>query len=1087
MKQIIFTLTAILFSAVCFSAELTSEQKAAIVLEPELSDAFYGQTDRIYLNGMWKFKPVINLLEAQPNGVMRFRDGVEMKNPRNDEGLINEFFRPDFNTAGWSEMPVPWPWNIAPGFKKGENVKIPFAGLGYYRRSFNIPAEKKGMRALLRFASVQTECRVWLNGIDLGSHINSSSRGGPPWDMNQRLWLDDFEFDVTSSVIFGGNNTLVLRVFDDGQPLESKKWPDDGGIAGPVTIDFSGATRAAEILVSGNPETGTVRINATLLNAGTSLAGVHLLAELVPFQSEFYSPPVKAKSYKIDLGTVNLPSGKSLHSFSFTVDRPAVWSIDSPFLYRLRLLSDGGVVGQTRFGFRTFEVRDGHFLLNGHPVYLRGTNPSDLWNWNQRILAYNKANWLREGLKLFKEANINLVRVNNGPETEVYYDICDELGILCEEDFAVDSKDMKPEDTRAEMIKTINVDNYVGADGKPIPSKVTIIRKWLGRLHNHPAVCMFSAGNEIGFSKRSGSSEADLAAYMNFFYDFVKANDLQNRPITPSSGLTVWMWSTPLKADFYDYHNYANGYNGWAGSGGENWQWRNYLAKIYGKIDKPVINGECGGYSTGMSFRPDIVVLADNGELNKKKYVKWANDLSVDNKSISYHDFLARAYHTVFNGIRSGLTRDARSMSTAKLNYLSAVAMRRDMDFLEGFVFHDLDPAHFGLETVNPFLTRSIIAGMAEKGRTHNEFIALRDSFAPQAAFLDLCDRHGIAGGKLSSKIFLFNESYAVSEATMEVVISLEDASGKTYEKVTVPFSNIPECSHLSAPFSLIIPEKLATGDYLLRTKLIKTGNVIHETNSPFFVLENTSPQATLITNRNIAVFDRIAKPSENTNFSVAAKVLDELKVPIEKIKNFEKINQFQLLIIGPDAIGDISPKDVPKIRSWLEKGGKLVCLEQSLNGLIPFAPELRYQKSGTMIFADVIDTGHPLFTSLKPWHFEIWNGERVKHDGYWDLKGKAVYTNFIMPMPEGVVLSGGSTGAGWVKNPKFGMVAGEVKIGNGLALFSQVLAVSRYNTDPVATIYLHNLFAYVLSDGWNGQRASLLQEQKTMAGVGKK
>ena len=55
------------------TVELTPEQKAAIVLEPELSDAFYGQIDRLYLNGMWKFKPELNLLEAQPGENMRFK------------------------------------------------------------------------------------------------------------------------------------------------------------------------------------------------------------------------------------------------------------------------------------------------------------------------------------------------------------------------------------------------------------------------------------------------------------------------------------------------------------------------------------------------------------------------------------------------------------------------------------------------------------------------------------------------------------------------------------------------------------------------------------------------------------------------------------------------------------------------------------------------------------------------------------------------------------------------------------------------------------------------------------------------------
>ena len=1056
------------------TVELTPEQKAAIVLEPELSDAFYGQVDRLYLNGMWKFKPELNLLEAQPGENMRFKQGADMRNPAVDAGLTSGYFRPGYDAKSWSELPVPWPWNITTDFKKGKNVKIPFAGLGYYRHSFSIPSGKKGMRAILHFASVQTECRVWLNGVELGTHVNSSPHGGPPWDFNQRLWLDDFEFDITKIAVFGGENTLVVRVFDDGQPLEERRWPDDGGITGPVTIDFTGEIRTTELLVSGNPATGAVRINAALYNDGTAAAELPLQAEIAPFTSAFYTPPEKVKSNIVDLGVTRIPPGTSRHSFSFTIEKPAAWSLESPFLYRLRLLSKGTVVGQTRFGFRTFEVSGGRFLLNGHPVYLRGSNPTNSWNQNQRILAFNKANWLREGLKLFKAANFNLLRVNNGPETKIFYDICDELGILTEDDFAVDSTDLQPDEARADMIKSISVASYVGADGKPIPAKAAVIRQWLGRLHNHPAVCMFTAGNEIGFSKRSGSSESDLAAYMNFFYDFIKSSDLQKRPVTPSSGLTVWMWSTPLKADYYDYHNYANGYNGWAGSGGENWTWRNHLARIYGKLDKPVINGECGGYEGGRACRKDIAGLAENGELDKTKYVKWANGISLNTGSISYHDYIARSYYAVFNGIRSGISKEAASMSTARLNYLYSVAMRRDMDFLEGFVLHDLDPAHFGLDPVNPFLTRSLVAGMAEKCRTNQEFLALRDALAPQAAFLDMCDRHGVAGGALISKIFLFNDLSA--EPDLKVELSLEDSSGAVCKSIVVPFSNVRECSRLSAPFTLPIPAGLATGDYLLRTRLLKGNTVIHESASPFFVLASTGLKP-LSTTRKVAVFDRVDVPAGGT----ASRLLTDFGVTHEKIGSLKNLDHFDVLILGPGVIDGKFAEHAPELRSWLERGGRIVCLEQSFAGPIPFAAELRYQSSGSMLFADVINIKHPLFDDLKPWHFEIWNGEREQKAGYLDAGGKAVYSSLIVPMPEGVALSGGTGGAGWVRNPVFGMVAGEVKVGKGLVLFSQALAVSRHGTDSVADLYLRNLLSYTLSDAWNGERASVLTGPKAL------
>ncbi|MBI4831037.1 MAG: hypothetical protein HY801_05675, partial [Candidatus Lindowbacteria bacterium] len=744
-------------------------------------------------------------------------------------------------------------------------------------------------------------------------------------------------------------------------------------------------------------------------------------------------------------------------------------------------LSGGKLIGQTRFGFRTFETKDGHFVLNGHPLYLRGSNPTNCWDKNQRVLAFNKGNWLREGLKLFKEANLNLLRINNGPESQIYYDICDEVGLLTEDDFSVDSKELPPDESRAELIKAVFVDKYVDADGKPVPAGSAVIRKWLGRLHNHPAVSMFTAGNEIGFSKRSGNSEADLAAYMNRFYDLIKANDLQKRPITPSSGLTVWQWSTPMKADYYDYHNYANGYFGWAGSGGENWQWRNHLTRIYGKLDKPVINGECGGYETVMALRGDIMKLAADGDLDKKKYVAWANAVSLDSGGITYHDYLARVYHAVFNGIRSGASKEALSLSTAKLNAAYAVAMRRDMDFLEGFVLHDLDPAHFGLDAMDPFLTAAKSAEQAAACRAHPEFLALRNALAPQAAFLDMCDRHRTAGGTLASKVFLLNDRYAATEPELKVDILLEDAAGTMRQSVSVVFKDVQERAHLSEPFSLPVPADLATGDYTLRTKLLKGGTVIHESTSPFFVLAAADRPKLRASTRNVAVYDRKDAAASGAKAVTASRILTDLGAAHENIDSFESIDKFDLLVIGPDAIDEAFFKDALRLRTWMENGGRIVCCEQSFTGPVPFAAELRFQPSGAMIFADVVDAKHPLFEGLKPWHFEIWNGERVKKDGFWDASPKALYSSFIVPMPEGVALSGGAVGAAWAHNPKFGMVAGEVKAGKGLALFSQTIAAERYGADPIADLYLRNFFAYALSEAWNGERASVLTGPKAL------
>jgi beta-galactosidase len=80
--------------------------------------------------------------------------------------------------------------------------------------------------------------------------------------------------------------------------------------------------------------------------------------------------------------------------------------------------------------------------------------------------------------------------------------------------------------------------------------------------------------------------------------------------------------------------------------------------------------------------------------------------------------------------------------------------------------------------------------------------------------------------------------------------------------------------------------------------------------------------------------------------------------------------------------------------------------------------------------------------------------------------------------MPGGVVVSGGDQGS-HMKNPVFGMVAGEARIGKGLVFLSQALATERYGKDPIATRYLHNVLRYTLGREWTGEYAEPLTGER--------
>jgi hypothetical protein len=162
-----------------FAADLNG-----VLLEPELSDIFHGQADRIYLDGVWKFKPELNVLERKDGKTAVRPDAQALL--ANSKDLEAGYFREGFDDSRWAEAPVPLSWNVDTDKSAAQFKKTAFAGIGYYRRNFDVPAGKKGLRALLRFASVQSDCKVWLNGVLAGGHSNSSHEGGPYWTFDSR-------------------------------------------------------------------------------------------------------------------------------------------------------------------------------------------------------------------------------------------------------------------------------------------------------------------------------------------------------------------------------------------------------------------------------------------------------------------------------------------------------------------------------------------------------------------------------------------------------------------------------------------------------------------------------------------------------------------------------------------------------------------------------------------------------------------------------------------------------------------------------------------------------------------------------------
>ncbi len=159
--------------------------------------------------------------------------------------------------------------------------------------------------------------------------------------------------------------------------------------------------------------------------------------------------------------------------------------------------------GITRIGLRTIELvrkRDSlgstfYFNLNGVPVFMKGANyiPQNNFLTNVKDSAYKAI------IKGAVDANMNMLRVWGGGiyENNIFYDLCDENGILVWQDFMF-ANAMYP--NTKDFLQNVQAE----------------VNQNIVRLRNHPCIALWCGNNEIdegwknwGWQKQYGYSKED--------------------------------------------------------------------------------------------------------------------------------------------------------------------------------------------------------------------------------------------------------------------------------------------------------------------------------------------------------------------------------------------------------------------------------------------------------------------------------------------------------------------------------------------------------------------------------------------------
>ena len=437
------------------------------------------------LNGKWKFHWV--------------------KNP---DTRPKDFYKPSFYTGGWADINVPGNWERQGygtaiyvnetyefddkmfNFKKNPPL-VPSEEneVGSYRRTFTIPAGWEGRRVILCCEGVISFYYAWVNGEFLG--YNQDSKTPAEWDITDKLKK--------------GENTIALEVYrwSAGAYLECQDMWRLSGIERDVYLystpkQYIADYKVTSVLEKNTYKDGVFELDVTVEGAATGIATIAYELQNEAGKTVLNgSQPIKSR------GLSNL----------ITFDEKRIpdvekWSAEHPNLYTLILeLKDANgkviEVTGTKVGFRTSEIKDGRFCINGVPVLVKGVNRHE----HSQLGRTVSKELMEEDIKLMKQYNINTVRNSHYPAHPYWYQLCDRYGLY--------------------MIDEANIESHgMGYGPASLAKDSTWLTAHMDRTHrmyerskNHPAIVIWSLGNEAGNG-------------INFerTYDWLKSVE-KNRPV----------------------------------------------------------------------------------------------------------------------------------------------------------------------------------------------------------------------------------------------------------------------------------------------------------------------------------------------------------------------------------------------------------------------------------------------------------------------------------------------------------------------------------------------------------------------------
>ncbi len=407
--------------------------------------------------------------------------------------------RPEFDDAAWRRLDVPHDWSIEGPFDEqnptGKDGAYLPAGVGWYRKHFDVPAVDSKRRVFVEFDGVMANSDVWVNGHHLGKR---------PYG------YIGFQYELTDHLNFGKSNVIAVRADNTGQP--ASRWYTGAGIyrhvrlvtTNPVHIEHWGTFVTTPRVTNTD---ATVNVRGTVVNQSSQARNVALQVQLL-------NPDGKV------VGTAEtkprqLAAGETADfTQEVVVKNPARWDISNPALYKAvaRVRAAGRVLDDETitFGIREFKFEPATgFWLNGRNFKLKGICL------HHDGSAFGAAVPLRvweRRLEVLRQFGANAIRTAHNPPAPEFLDLADRMGfIVMDENFDAWTVAKRPFDYHLYFNEWSHIDT----------------RDMVRRDRNHPSIVIYSTGNEIHDTPQPELAKRILGGLVEVFH-----REDPTRPVT---------------------------------------------------------------------------------------------------------------------------------------------------------------------------------------------------------------------------------------------------------------------------------------------------------------------------------------------------------------------------------------------------------------------------------------------------------------------------------------------------------------------------------------------------------------------------